>query len=76
MPKERATIFVQLVDEGTTCWRPVSAEHFARDLYRIMGSVPEEETWQFQPGEVVRCKLHEFADGGAGLVAYESVSSA
>ena len=73
MQSERSTIYVELLDEGTDCWRPVSAERLSEDTYRIADTVPEEESWAFQPGEVVRCKERRFSDGG-GLVAFESVS--
>jgi len=71
--EERVTILVALLDEGVECWRPVSAEHLSDDTYRILDTVPEGETWLFQPGEAVRCKEREFSDG-TGLTAYESVS--
>ncbi len=71
--EERVTILVELLNEGVKCWRPVWAKHLSEDTYRIMDTVPEGETWVFQPGEVVRCKQREFSDG-TGLTAYESVS--
>ena len=37
------TIYVYLLDEGTDCWRPVSAEHFRDDVYRIKGEPPDPE---------------------------------
>ena len=49
------TIYVELLDEGTKCWRPVSAEHISDDVYRVLDFVPEGEVWSFQPGDVVRC---------------------
>ena len=70
--QERVTILVELLDEGVKCWRPVSAEHLSENIYRIVDTVPEGETWLFQPGEVVRCEQREFSDG-FGLTAYESV---
>jgi hypothetical protein len=70
--QERVTIFVELLEEGTECWRPVSAERLSEDTYRIVDAVPEDEVWQFQPGEIVRCKPRVFSDG-IGLTAFESV---
>jgi hypothetical protein len=71
--EERVTIYVELLDEGTKCWRPVSVELLYHDTYRIVDVVPEGETWLFQPGQVVRCKEREFTDG-YGLTAYELVT--
>jgi hypothetical protein len=63
------TIFVELVGEGTQCWRPVEAEQLSDSSFRIIGAKPEDEIWRFNSGDVVRCKLHQFHDG-SGLVAY------
>ena len=65
------TIYVALLDEGTDVWRPVEAEPEG-PFYRIVGSVPEAETWAFDPGSLVRCEPREFADG-SGLIAVEAV---
>jgi hypothetical protein len=67
----RVTIFVELLDEGTRCWRPVSAERLSGDRYRILDAPPEDESWSFQAGEIVRCELRKFSDG-SGLTAYEA----
>jgi hypothetical protein len=50
------TVYVALLDEGTDCWRPVQAEHMSGDVYRLCGPKHEDEVWEFQPGELVRCK--------------------
>jgi hypothetical protein len=44
---EAQTIYVELLDEGTTCWRPVKAERVDGDAYRIVGDKPSDETWPF-----------------------------
>ncbi len=67
------TIYVSLLNEGTDCWRPVTAEHVSEDLFRIADSQPEDEEWQFKPGQVVLCQPHTFQDGSRGLVAFESI---
>ena len=64
-------ILVELLGEGTQCWRPVLAERVFESAYRIVDDVPEGEKWLFQSGEVVRCKVREFSDGWC-LTAYES----
>lgn len=69
-----STVYVALLDEGTDCWRPVSALCLSVGVYRIVSTKPEDEIWQFQPGDVVRCKEQQFNED-SGLVAYEKVAS-
>jgi hypothetical protein len=64
------TIYVELLEEGTKCWRPVQAEHIDGEIYRIVGKKPEGETWPFSTGDTVKCKKQAFQDG-VGLLAYE-----
>lgn len=42
-------------------WRPVEAEHLPDGSYLIVGEVPEEEQWEFQPGERVAVRRHVFS---------------
>ncbi len=63
-------IYVTLMGEGLNVLRSVKAEHLGRDFYRIIDSTPEGETWQFQSGQVVRCKKRNLSSGKA-LVAIE-----
>ncbi len=69
------TIYVYLLDEGTDCWRPVSAEHLRDDVYRIKGEPPdpEDEKWEYLPGAVVRCRQQKLS-GGDCLVADQAAS--
>ena len=67
------TIYVELLHEGTTCWRPVLAERVGESQYRIVGERDDDESWAFKPGDVVNCKVHVFASGGSGLVAFEKL---
>jgi hypothetical protein len=71
-----AEIYVYLLNEGTDCWRPVSAEYLGEDLYRISSANenPDDESWEFAEGEVVRCRLRKLS-GGECLVAYASAST-
>jgi hypothetical protein len=66
-----ATVFVALLGEGVDVWRPVTAESLGSGFYRLAGSVPDTEIWQFSPGTVVRCESHTFTDGDCGLIAVE-----
>ena len=58
MSSERGTIYVALMDEGIDVWRPVEARKIARDTFLIVDQDydREVETWQFEPGTLVRCR--------------------
>jgi hypothetical protein len=70
-------IYVALLDEGTDVWRPVQAISVGRNVYRIISENqnPELECWQFQTGDMVRCKVKKFSGRSIGLVAVEKVTS-
>ena len=69
---DRCEVYVALLGgEGVAVWRPVAAERVGEALYRLDGPVPDGESWQFQPGEVVRCEQRDFADGKQALTAVE-----
>ena len=68
-------IYVSLVGEGLNVLRSVRAEHLGRDFYKIIDIMPEGEEWQFQPGQVVRCKKKTLSSGKA-LVATEEAPRA
>ena len=62
-------VHVALLGEGTPVWRPVQARHVRGTVYEILGSIPDGEEWEFQPGELVECEQHAFSGGSSGLVA-------
>lgn len=64
---EPTLIYVALLDEGVDVWRPVAARHLHRDVYLIADQAydRETETWQFEPGDRVRCRSMELSDGTA-----------
>ena len=68
---ESHTVYVYLLDEGVDVWRPVTADNLGSGRYRLRGPVPEDESWQFQPGEVVCCEQRQLS-GGIALVAVKS----
>jgi hypothetical protein len=75
------TIYVYLNGEGTDVWRPVKAVHLRENIYRIepMNKNPEDETWQFATGDVVRCELKKLSKGienKSELVAFEKINGA
>jgi hypothetical protein len=65
-------IYVYLVDEGTDVWRPVDAIHIKDSIYRIdpESTISETETWQFLPGDIIRCEEKRLSRGVC-LVAIE-----
>ena len=58
-------IFVKLLDEQVDVRRPVQAERIYDDVYRIVDQPYDRkiETWQFEPGDEVVCKLIESNEG-------------
>jgi hypothetical protein len=74
-PGKETEIFVNLMGEGLNVLRRVRAEHLGRDFYRIIGDMPEGENWQYQPGQIVRCKKTKLSSGKA-LVAFEEAPRA
>lgn len=67
------TIYVYLKGEGTDVWRPVSARHVDADIFEIVteNSAPEDECWEFNRGQKVKCKERITPEGEKILVAYE-----
>jgi hypothetical protein len=50
------TIYVQLLNEGTICFRPVPATKVFGSKYKVGGEDfydPKDETWEFLPGSIV-----------------------
>lgn len=66
-------VFVALLNEGTEVWRPVPAIHIQGNVFKLGGSVPEDEEWQFLPGQIVECENKTFSGGTSGLVAIRSI---
>jgi hypothetical protein len=66
-------IYVELLNEGTSCWRPVEADALGDGRFRIVSPQNDDEEWQFHSGDIVECRQHQFQDG-AGLVAYRKNS--
>jgi len=60
---ETCTVYVSLLDEGTDVWRPVEAIRIGENMWRLCGPIPEDETWQFQPNDVVKCEEKWLSDG-------------
>ena len=70
-------IFIYLKNEGTDVWRPVKSQKLSDNLYLILENKdifdPDNEEWEFIPGQKVLCKEKRFQDGKTGLVAVEEI---
>ena len=67
------TIYVRLLDEGTDVWRPTLATVCGDGVFRSLATPnynPEDESWEFLPGERVRCEKRKLS-GGECIVAVE-----
>lgn len=47
-------IYVELLNEGTPCWRPVDARDLGRGRFQIVEAAPEGEEWAFLSGDISR----------------------
>lgn len=70
------TIYVELIDEGLTVYRPVEAMPDRDGFSRLPDSAPEGEVWQFAPGSRVVCELRDIGRAGRSLLAVRSAPSA
>lgn len=68
---EKRTIFIPLLNEGTTVFRPTVGMHLRGNVFEVLptdGYDPEDEEWEFPPGTVVFCEK-EVRDGEELYVA-------
>ena len=71
MDSHTCTIYIPLLEEGTSVVRPTTAALLGGDVFRVLPTPdydPDDETWQYPPGAIVRC-THEVKDGEEILVA-------
>ncbi len=64
-------IYVSLLNEGVTVWRPIPARKLGDGSYIIQGhddDDPDVETWRFPAGANVICEKRR-VDGGENLAA-------
>jgi hypothetical protein len=67
---EAETIYVELLDEGVTVFRPVEATPQSDGSFRLPNSAPADEQWAFEPGSRVICERQSIEqDGKLQLVA-------
>jgi len=68
-------VYIALLGEGTTVWRPAQARHIQGDVYELLGSIPVDEQWQFSPGQLVECEEQVLPGGSSGLVACRPIAA-
>lgn len=50
----QAVVYVRLIDESVSVWRPVQAKQISPTTYLILDQpIPASEVWEFQPGTIV-----------------------
>ena len=55
----QATVYVDLLEEGTPTLLRTPAESLGGGLYKLLMPLdydPEDEIWKFLPGSIVRCE--------------------
>lgn len=60
------TVFVALLDEDVSVWRPAPAIHLEDDRYILLRPDdydPQDEHWEYPPGTVVECELRRDEEG-------------
>ncbi|MDD4892126.1 MAG: hypothetical protein PHU85_19560 [Phycisphaerae bacterium] len=71
MSEAKQTVYVQLLNEGTTVYRPTLALDLGHGSYRLLATDkydPTDEEWEFPPGSIIKCEIRTLSDGPA-LVA-------
>ncbi len=64
------SIYVELLDEGVTVYRPVEATPESDGSFRLPNTAPAGERWRFEPGSRVICEREDIeGDGEVRLVA-------
>lgn len=61
-------IYVRLLNEGTEVYRPVEVESIDGKSFRICGTEPPDEEWEFPPGSLVRVVNTKASSGDDILV--------
>ncbi len=69
--KANPIVYVKLLNEGTEVWRPASAISIGNGCYKLTGTDifdPEDEEWEFLPGNHVKTITKE-SEGKLILIA-------
>jgi len=74
---ETTTIYIRLLDEATTCWRPTQATAMPDGNYRVLPTTnydPTDEVWEFAPGSTVHCEFLDLdRESGPYLLALSEI---
>ena len=68
---EPIQVHVQLLDEGTFVSRPTTAKPLGAGFYQLLASDnydPEDENWEYKPGETVKVVRRQTPEGSYLLV--------
>ena len=73
--KMKKIIYIQLLNEGSVAYRPVSAHEVKENIYKVDASEsydPEDEKWEFKPNALVFVEERNL-EGEIVLVAIKEV---
>ncbi len=77
MTEKHATVYVNLLEEGTDGLRGTDAIDLGNGMYKLLDTPyydPEDEIWEYLPGSIVRAKPGKSFRGKDLMIAYELVS--
>jgi hypothetical protein len=79
MATEMHVIHIQLLNEGTRVFRPTQGELIEDMVFKVLPTEnydPDDETWEFPPGKIVRCERGILKSLGNKevLIAVEEIS--
>lgn len=77
MNNNLTTICVRLLNEDVETARPAPAQLIGEQIYKILlpdDYDPEDEEWEFLPGDIVRCEQTEWNEKGSINLAIEKIS--
>ncbi len=63
---KESTVYVQLLGEGTVCYRPTVAVEISSGIFQLLSTDDydeDDEVWEFKPGAFVRCSMIKVSQG-------------
>jgi hypothetical protein len=69
------TIYVELLGEGVSVFRPLTAVRQPDGSFELPLSLPPEERWAFPPGSRVQCELRDLGEGQPVMLAVRRADS-
>ena len=66
---ERVAVYVELLDEGTQCWRPTSAVKVSGNVFVLTNENhdPDTEKWSVLPGSLITIEQQQTTNGSFGV---------